>query len=207
MADPGELLSALPAGLAALGFGYLAGSIPFGLIITRLAGMEDIRAIGSGNIGATNVLRTGRRELAAATLVCDALKGTLAVLATRHFGSPELAIVAGFGAFIGHLFPVWLNFRGGKGVATFIGLLLAFAWPIVIGYGAVWLAVAYLTRYSSLAALLACTATPLLLWSFGHGAPAALFAVLAAVVWITHRANIARLMAGTETKIGAGGGT
>jgi glycerol-3-phosphate acyltransferase PlsY len=207
MADPGQFWSALPAGLAALGLGYLAGSIPFGLIITRLAGMEDIRAIGSGNIGATNVLRTGRRELAAATLVCDALKGTLAVLATRHFGSPELAIVAGFGAFIGHLFPVWLNFRGGKGVATFIGLLLAFAWPIVIGYGAVWLAVAYLTRYSSLAALLACTATPLLLWSFGHGAPAALFAVLAAVVWITHRANIARLMAGTETKIGAGGGT
>jgi acyl phosphate:glycerol-3-phosphate acyltransferase len=207
MADPGELLSALPAGLAALGFGYLAGSIPFGLIITRLAGMEDIRAIGSGNIGATNVLRTGRKELAAATLVCDALKGTLAVLATRYFGSPELAIVAGFGAFIGHLFPVWLKFRGGKGVATFIGLLLAFAWPVVIGYGAVWLAVAYLTRYSSLAGLLACAATPLLLWSFGHGAPAALFAVLAVVVWITHRANIARLMAGTETKIGAGRGT
>jgi acyl phosphate:glycerol-3-phosphate acyltransferase len=204
MADPGELLSALPAGLAALGFGYLAGSIPFGLIITRLAGMEDIRAIGSGNIGATNVLRTGRKELAAATLVCDALKGTLAVLATRYFGSPELAIVAGFGAFIGHLFPVWLKFRGGKGVATFIGLLLAFAWPVVIGYGAVWLAVAYLTRYSSLAGLIACAATPLLLWSFGHGAPAALFAVLAVVVWITHRANIARLMAGTEPKIGAG---
>ena len=112
--------------------------------------------------------------------------------------------VAGFGAFMGHLFPVWLRFRGGKGVATFIGLLLAFAWPVVIGYGAVWLAVAYLTRYSSLAALLACTATPLLLWTFGYGEPAALFAVLAVVVWITHRANIARLMAGTETKIGAG---
>jgi acyl phosphate:glycerol-3-phosphate acyltransferase len=207
MADPGQFWGALPAGLAALGFGYLAGSIPFGLIITGLAGMEDIRAIGSGNIGATNVLRTGRKELAAATLVCDALKGTLAVLATRYFGSPELAIVAGFGAFIGHLFPVWLKFRGGKGVATFIGLLLAFAWPVVLGYGAVWLAVACLTRYSSLAALLACTATPLLLWSFGYGAPAALFAVLAVMVWITHRANIARLMAGTETKIGAGGGT
>jgi glycerol-3-phosphate acyltransferase PlsY len=205
MAGPGELLSALPAGLAALGFGYLAGSIPFGLIITRLAGMEDIRAIGSGNIGATNVLRTGRKELAAATLVCDALKGTLAVLATRYFGGPELAIVAGFGAFMGHLIPVWLRFRGGKGVATFIGLLLAFAWPVVISYGAVWLAVAYLTRYSSLAALIACTATPVMLWLFGYGEPAALFAVLAAVVWITHRANIARLMAGTETKIGAGG--
>jgi acyl phosphate:glycerol-3-phosphate acyltransferase len=204
MADPGEFWSALPAGLAALAFGYLAGSIPFGLIITRLAGMDDIRAIGSGNIGATNVLRTGRKELAAATLVCDALKGTLAVLATRYFGGPELAIVAGFGAFMGHLFPVWLKFRGGKGVATFIGLLLAFAWPIVLGYGAVWLVVAYLTRYSSLAGLIACAATPLLLWTFGYGAPAALFAVLAVAVWITHRANIARLMAGTEPKIGAG---
>jgi acyl phosphate:glycerol-3-phosphate acyltransferase len=203
MADPGQLWGALPAGLAALGFGYLAGSIPFGLIITRLAGMEDIRAIGSGNIGATNVLRTGRKELAAATLVCDALKGTLAVLATRWFGGPELAIVAGFGAFIGHLFPVWLKFRGGKGVATFIGLLLAFAWPVVLGYGAVWLVVAHLTRYSSLAGLLACAATPLLLWSLGYGEPAALFAVLAVVVWITHRANIARLLAGTEPKIGA----
>ncbi len=202
MADPGELLDALPAGLAALGFGYIAGSIPFGLIITHLAGMEDIRAIGSGNIGATNVLRTGRKELAAATLVCDALKGTLAVLVTRHFGGPELAILAGFGALMGHLFPVWLRFRGGKGVATFIGVLLAFAWPVVLGYAAVWLAVAYLTRYSSLAALAACTATPLLLWVFGYGESAALFVVLAVVVWITHRANIARLVAGTETKIG-----
>jgi glycerol-3-phosphate acyltransferase PlsY len=200
---PGELLGALPAGAAALGFGYLAGSIPFGLLITRLAGMEDIRAIGSGNIGATNVLRTGRKELAAATLVCDALKGTLAVLAARYFGGPELAIVAGLGAFLGHLFPVWLGFCGGKGVATFIGLVLAFAWPAVLGFGAVWLAVAYLTRYSSLAALMACAATPLLLWGFGDGAPAALFAVLAAAIWITHRANIARLMAGTEPKIGA----
>jgi glycerol-3-phosphate acyltransferase PlsY len=203
MADPGELWSALPAGLAALGFGYLAGSIPFGLIITRLAGIGDIRSIGSGNIGATNVLRTGRRELAAATLVCDALKGTFAVLATRYVGGPELALVAGFGAFIGHLFPVWLKFRGGKGVATFIGVLLAFAWPIVIGYGAVWLAVAWLTRYSSLAALAACTATPLLLWWFGYPEPAELFALLAVIVWISHRANIARLIAGTETKIGA----
>ena len=204
MTDSAPLWGALPAGLAALGFGYLAGSIPFGLIITRLAGMEDIRAIGSGNIGATNVLRTGRKELAAATLLCDALKGTLAVLVTRYLGGPELAIVAGFGAFIGHLFPVWLKFRGGKGVATFIGLLLAFAWPVVAGYGVVWLAVAYLTRYSSLAGLIACAATPLLLWTFGYGAPAALFAVLAVVVCITHRANIARLMAGTEPKIGAG---
>jgi glycerol-3-phosphate acyltransferase PlsY len=206
MADAGELWSALLAGVAAFGFGYLAGSIPFGLVITRLAGMEDIRGIGSGNIGATNVLRTGRKELAAATLVCDALKGTLAVLATRYVTGAELALVAGFGAFLGHLFPVWLRFRGGKGVATFIGLLLAFAWPIVIGYGAVWLAVAYLTRYSSLAALAACTATPLLLWLFGYPEPAELFALLAIIVWISHRANIARLIAGTETKIGAATG-
>jgi len=202
MVDPGELWSTLPV-IAAFGFGYLAGSIPFGLLITRLAGMEDIRGIGSGNIGATNVLRTGRKELAAATLVCDALKGTLAVLATRYVAGPELALVAGFGAFIGHLFPVWLRFRGGKGVATFIGLLLAFAWPIVIGYGAVWLATAYLTRYSSVAALAACTATPLLLWLFGYPEPAELFALLAIIVWISHRTNIARLIAGTETKIGA----
>ncbi len=206
MADAGELWSALPAGLAALGFGYLAGSIPFGLIITRLAGMGDIRDIGSGNIGATNVLRTGRRELAAATLVCDALKGTLAVLAARAAGGAELAIIAGFGAFLGHLFPVWLGFRGGKGVATFIGILLGLAWPVVAGFGAVWLTVAYLTRYSSLAALIACAATPLLLWAFGYRAPAELFVLLAVLIWVTHRGNIARLMAGTETKIGARAG-
>src|SRR5258707_9149850 len=196
MADPGQFWGALPAGLAAVGFGYLAGSIPFGLLITRLAGMEDIRAIGSGNIGATNVLRTGHKGLAAATLACDALKGTLAVLVTRYFGGPDLAIVAGFGAFIGHLFPVWLKFRGGKGVATFIGLLLAFAWPVVIAYGAVWLVVATLTRYSSLAALLACTATPLLLGYFGFGEAAALFALLAGAVWVPLRATLAPAIAG-----------
>jgi acyl phosphate:glycerol-3-phosphate acyltransferase len=203
MADPGELWSALPAGLAALGFGYLAGSIPFGLVITRLAGMGDIRGIGSGNIGATNVLRTGRRELAAATLVCDALKGTFAVLIARALGGPALAIIAGFGAFVGHLFPVWLGFRGGKGVATFIGILLGLAWPVVLGFGAVWLTVAWLTRYSSLAALIACAATPLSLWIFGYRQPAELFVLLAVLVWVTHRGNIARLIAGTETKIGA----
>jgi glycerol-3-phosphate acyltransferase PlsY len=206
MADPGELWSALPAGLAALGFGYLAGSIPFGLIITRLAGMGDIRDIGSGNIGATNVLRTGRRELAAATLGCDALKGTFAVLIARALGGPELAIIAGFGAFLGHLFPVWLGFHGGKGVATYIGILLGLAWPVVLGFGAVWLTVAWLTRYSSLAALIACAATPLFLWVFGYRQPAELFVLLAVLVWVTHRGNIARLIAGTETKIGAKAG-
>jgi glycerol-3-phosphate acyltransferase PlsY len=203
MSGPGELWSALPAGLAALAFGYLAGSIPFGLVITRLAGLEDIRTIGSGNIGATNVLRTGRRELAAATLAADALKGTIAVLVARYFGGPELAIIAGFGAFLGHLFPVWLRFRGGKGVATFIGILLGLAWPVVLGFGAVWATVAWLTRYSSLAALVACAVTPLMLWLGGWHEPAELFLLLAVLIFVTHRDNIARLMAGTETKIGA----
>jgi acyl phosphate:glycerol-3-phosphate acyltransferase len=206
MADAGELWSALPTGLAALAFGYLAGSIPFGLVITRLAGLEDIRSIGSGNIGATNVLRTGRRELAAATLALDALKGTFAVLVARHFGGLELASIAGFGAFLGHLFPVWLKFRGGKGVATFIGILLGLAWPVVLGFVAVWGAVAWLTRYSSLAALAACAATPLMLWLGGWHVPAELFALLAVLIFVSHRANIARLMAGTETKIGARAG-
>jgi acyl phosphate:glycerol-3-phosphate acyltransferase len=206
MADAGELWSALPTGLAALAFGYLAGSIPFGLVITGLAGLEDIRNIGSGNIGATNVLRTGRKELAAATLVADALKGTIAVLVAGTFGGPELAIIAGFGAFLGHLFPVWLKFHGGKGVATFIGILLGLAWPVVLGFGVVWLAVAWLTRYSSLAALAASAATPVMLWLGGWHEPAELFMLLAVLIFVSHRANIARLMAGTETKIGARAG-
>src|SRR5215475_11147589 len=125
---------ALPYYTAALAFGYLLGSIPFGLVITQLAGTQDIRTIGSGNIGATNVLRTGRKELAAATLIGDALKGTIAVLATYHFFGQDLAILAGLGAFVGHLFPVWLGFKGGKGVATYIGILLAFAWPAALAY-------------------------------------------------------------------------
>src|SRR6266849_418695 len=135
MIDPGQVLTALPTWAIAFAFGYLAGAIPFGLIITRLAGTQDIRELGSGNIGATNVLRTGRKDLAAATLACDALKGTAVVLAASHFGGHDLAMVAGLGAFLGHLFPVWLKFKGGKGVATFIGLLVAFAWPIALGFG------------------------------------------------------------------------
>jgi glycerol-3-phosphate acyltransferase PlsY len=188
---------------AAFAFGYLCGSIPFGFLFTRLAGTPDIRAIGSGNIGATNVLRTGRKELAAATLACDALKGTLAVLIASHYGGDDTAVAAAFGALLGHLFPVWLGFKGGKGVATFIGLLIAFAWPAALGFCAVWLAVAAATRYSSLAALLASTATPALMWYFAGAQDAALFAVLAILLWIMHRANIARLFAGTEGKIGA----
>lgn len=206
---PDAALTALPwwAAVLALLFGYLLGSIPFGLILTRLAGTADIRAIGSRNIGATNVLRTGRRDLAAATLVCDALKGTLAVVAAAHLGGPEAAYAAGLGAFLGHLFPAWLGFRGGKGVATFIGLLIGFAWSAALGFCAVWLAVAFATRYSSLSALIASAVTPVLLWGLGQDHAALLFVALAAMLWLMHRANIARLMAGTEGKIGASAGS
>jgi glycerol-3-phosphate acyltransferase PlsY len=202
-------LSLLPAYVVALLFGYLCGSIPFGLILTRLAGTPDIRAIGSGNIGATNVLRTGRKGLAAATLIGDALKGTVAVLAVYwyygpefHYFGRELAIPAALGAFLGHLFPVWLRFKGGKGVATFIGILLALAWPVGIAFCLVWLAVAALTRYSSLAALVASAATPPALWLLGYGPEAGLFALLTVMLWIMHRANVSRLVNGTEGKIG-----
>ena len=162
----------------------------------------DIRSIGSGNIGATNVLRTGKKGLAAATLIGDALKGTLAVLIIEHFGGRELALVAAAGAFLGHLFPVWLGFKGGKGVATYIGLLLGLAWPIAIAFCLIWLAVAALTRYSSLAALVAAAAAPVLLLGLGLPAEAALFGLLTLLTWIMHRANIGRLVQGTESKIG-----
>jgi glycerol-3-phosphate acyltransferase PlsY len=198
-----------PAYAVALLFGYLCGSIPFGLILTRLAGAGDVRAIGSGNIGATNVLRTGRKGLAAATLIGDALKGTLAVLLVyayygneyRYFAD-ELALPAAAGAFLGHLFPVWLGFKGGKGVATYIGLLLALAWPVAIAFALIWIAIAALTRYSSLAALVASAASPFAVWLMGDRPVAVLFALLTVLLWITHRANIARLVNGTESKIG-----
>ena len=201
--------SLLPAYAAALSFGYFCGSIPFGFILTRLAGTADIRSIGSGNIGATNVLRTGHKGLAGATLIGDALKGTAAVLVVytyygrdyAYFGH-ELALPTALGAFLGHLFPVWLGFRGGKGVATYIGLLLALAWPVAIGFCLVWLAVAALTRYSSLAALIASAATPFALWGLGGRAEGALFALLTVLLWVMHRGNIARLIKGTEGKIG-----
>jgi acyl phosphate:glycerol-3-phosphate acyltransferase len=195
---------ALPYYAAALAFGYLLGSIPFGLILTRLAGTADLRSIGSGNIGATNVLRTGRKGLAAATLLCDMLKGTAAVLVAHHFYGPDLAVLAGIGAFFGHLFPVWLKFKGGKGVATYIGVLLALAWPAALGFGAIWLLVAAFTRYSSLAALVASAATPLILWLNKDLQEAQVFFILTVMIFITHRANIARLIRGTEGKIGRG---
>ncbi|MGH6767551.1 MAG: glycerol-3-phosphate 1-O-acyltransferase PlsY [Xanthobacteraceae bacterium] len=187
---------------AAFAFGYLLGSIPFGVLLTRLAGTQDIRTLGSGNIGATNVLRTGRRGLAAATLLGDMFKGTLAVVIVLAFAGRELAVIAALGAFIGHLFPVWLKFKGGKGVATFIGILLALAWPAALAFGLVWLAVAALTRYSSLAALVASAATPIVLWAMNANLEAQLFLVLSAVLWFRHRENIARLIDGSEGKIG-----
>jgi glycerol-3-phosphate acyltransferase PlsY len=203
MLDTAPVLTALPWWAAAFILGYLAGSLPFGLLLTRLAGTHDLREIGSGNIGATNVLRTGRKDLAAATLVCDALKGTLAVLAASHLAGPDAAIAAGLGAFLGHLFPAWLGFKGGKGVATFIGLLIAFAWPVALGFCAIWLVIAFATRYSSLSALVASALTPAMLWAFGEPREALLFAALAVMLWAMHRANIGRLMTGTEGKIGA----
>jgi acyl phosphate:glycerol-3-phosphate acyltransferase len=184
-------------------FGYLCGSIPFGIVLTRLTGAPDLRAIGSGNIGATNVLRTGRKGLAAATLAGDMLKGTAAVLIAGHFFNHDSAIAAAIGAFLGHLFPVWLNFRGGKGVATYIGVLLGLAWPGAILFCVVWLVIAALTRYSSLAALAASAATPAFLWWRGDVTDAVVFLLLSVLLWITHRANIARLISGTEGKIGA----
>jgi glycerol-3-phosphate acyltransferase PlsY len=193
---------ALPYYAAAFCFGYLLGSIPFGLLITRLAGTQDLRSIGSGNIGATNVLRTGRRGLAALTLVCDALKGTAAVLIAFHFGGQDLAVLAALGAFLGHLFPVWLKFDGGKGVATYIGLLIAFTWQAALAFGVVWLVIAALTRYSSLAGLLASVASVLFLWWDGYLQEAQLFALLTVLIWAKHHHNIARLVAGSESKIG-----
>jgi glycerol-3-phosphate acyltransferase PlsY len=194
---------ALPYYAGAFLFGYLLGSIPFGLILTRLAGTQDIRTIGSGNIGATNVLRTGRKGLAAATLLGDALKGAVAVWIATWLGGPDLGLLAALGAFLGHLFPVWLKFKGGKGVATYIGLLLAIAWPAAIFFCLTWIVVAVLTRYSSLAALVASALTPAFLW-YGHDLrEAELFAVLSVLLWIMHRGNIARLLSGHEGKIGS----
>lgn len=188
----------------ALVFGYLLGSIPFGLLITRAAGLGDVRNIGSGNIGATNVLRTGNKGLAAATLLLDALKGTAAALIAGHF-SPDFGLLAGFAAFLGHLFPVWLGFKGGKGVATYLGVLLGLAWQGMLIFAVVWLAIAFLFRYSSLAALTAAVIVPIALYFISTPQIAGLFAVMSLIVIAKHHANISRLLAGTEGKIGAKG--
>jgi acyl phosphate:glycerol-3-phosphate acyltransferase len=182
--------------------GYLFGSIPFGLILTKLAGTQDLRSIGSGNIGATNVLRTGRKGLAAATLLLDALKGTAAVIIARYYGGPDAAMLAALGAFLGHLFPVWLKFKGGKGVAVYIGVLIGLFWQAAVVFCVLWIATAATTRYSSLSALVASFVTPIFLWWFGHPEFASLFAVLTLLLFYMHRENIRRLQAGTEGRIG-----
>ena len=204
MPDPISWQIALPYLLAALAFGYLLGSIPFGLLLTRAAGLGDVRKIGSGNIGATNVLRTGNKKLAALTLLLDALKGTAAVLIAGLFG-PDQALVAGLGAFLGHLFPVWLGFKGGKGVATYLGVLVAVAWQGALVFAVTWLALAFLTRYSSLAALVAAVAVPVALYLLGFVQAAELFVLMSLIVFVKHRANIGRLLSGTESRIGAKG--
>jgi glycerol-3-phosphate acyltransferase PlsY len=183
-------------------FGYVCGAIPFGLILTRLAGTQDLRTIGSGNIGATNVLRTGRKDLAALTLLFDLLKGTAAVLAVAYFAPGTPVLAAALGAFLGHLFPAWLKFRGGKGVATFLGCLLGVAWQAALAFGIVWLAVAYLTRTSSAAALAASALTPIVLLIIGRSGAVLMFGLMAILLWAKHRANISRLAAGTEPRIG-----
>jgi acyl phosphate:glycerol-3-phosphate acyltransferase len=200
MSDEANLLYML----AALVFGYLLGSIPFGLIFTRMAGLGDVRKIGSGNIGATNVLRTGRKGIAAATLLGDMLKGTAAVAIAALWG-PQFAIVAGLGAFFGHLFPVWLGFKGGKGVATFIGVLIGLKLLAALAFVAIWLGLAFLTRYSSLSALIASAATPIVLWLLDEPKMAGVTVILVALLWWKHSENIKRLLAGTEGRIGQKG--
>ena len=198
------VFAAAPVALILTAIGaYLAGSVPFGIIVTRLLGLGDLRAIGSGNIGATNVLRTGNRAAAAATLILDAGKGAAAVLVARAAVGEDAAQIAALAAFLGHLYPVWLGFRGGKGVATFLGTLLALAWPVGLAACATWAATAALSRYSSLSALVAAALAPLWLIVAGRGQMLALVVILGALVIRRHAANIARLRAGTEPRIGA----
>jgi acyl phosphate:glycerol-3-phosphate acyltransferase len=178
--------------------GYFCGSIPFGLILTRLAGLGDIRSVGSGNIGATNVLRTGNKSIAALTLLFDALKGFLPVFIAHR---PELMIAAAVGALAGHLLPVWLKFNGGKGVATLVGITFGFAWQLGLVFAFIWLAIAFLSRFSSLAALLASAASPFFALFMGHGNYALPLGAFAVIIWYRHRENIARLIKGTESKI------
>ncbi len=195
-----------PGDLVALVFGYVLGSIPFGLLLTRMAGAGDLRKIGSGNIGATNVLRTGRRDLAAATLILDALKGTIAVVIALLWFGPSAGVAAAAGAFFGHLYPIWLGFKGGKGVATFLGCLIGLSWPAALVFAAVWLGLVAATRYSSAGALAASAVSPLAVFYFNGAMAGTVFVLLAALLWLRHSANIARLLQGSEGKIGAKGG-
>jgi len=200
--DPVSWSYSWPYIAVALACGYLLGSVPFGLLLTRFAGLGDIRGIGSGNIGATNVLRTGRKSLAAATLLLDAGKGALTVMLGDLYG-PDIAIVAGLGAMLGHLFPVWLRFHGGRGVATALGVILALSWQAGLAALMVWIAVAALFRYSSLAALVAAAAAPVIAWFIATQQLAEFFALIAVLVWMRHAGNIRRLIRGEESRIGA----
>lgn len=190
-----------PDALALL-LGYFLGSIPFGVLLTKWAGGPDLRSIGSGNIGATNVLRTGRKDLAAATLMLDALKGTVAVLIGGWLAPEQGDLIAGFAAFIGHILPVWLNFKGGKGVATYLGALFGLHWPTGIIFCVVWLVVAAIWRYSSMSALVASLVAPVALLGFGRQGAALVVGVMSAILWLKHRENISRLASGAESRIG-----
>ena len=201
MPDPISWSFALPYLAAALAFGYLVGSIPFGPLLARLAGLGDLRGIGSGNIGATNMLRTGRKDLAALTLLADISKGAAAVWAAGLYG-PDPALVTGFGAVLGHIFPVWLKFRGGKGVATYLGVLLGLYWPGALAFAGIWLYCALFARISSFAGLTASLATPFILLFAGEIQVAELFAALTVLIWARHHANIRRLVTGGEPRIG-----
>ncbi len=196
------MITLVASGWVWLVAGYILGSIPFGLVLTRLAGLGDIRAIGSGNIGTTNVLRTGHKGLAAATLILDAGKGAAAVLLARHFALVDAAPLAAIGAFLGHLFPIWLGFRGGKGVATMLGIALAYCWPAGLVFAAVWIGAALITRYSSVGGMGAAMATPLAAGFFGDLGGALLFLGMTVLILWKHRDNIRRLLDGSETRIG-----
>lgn len=203
MPDPISWSLSGPYLLAGFLAGYLLGSIPFGIVLTRLFGHGDLRQIGSGNIGATNVLRTGRKDLAAATLVLDAGKGAVAVLIAGWLYGPDIALMAAYGSILGHLFPVWLKFRGGKGVATTLGVHIAIAWPMGLACCAVWLATAGATRFSSLSALISMASAPVWAWYLVHDVQLAQFAaIVAVIVWLKHHDNIRRLIKGEESKIG-----
>jgi len=197
-------ITALAAIVAAV-LGYLSGSVPFGLILTKMAGLGDVRSIGSGNIGATNVLRTGNKGLAAATLLLDALKGTVPALLGYHFLGVEGGVIAGLAAFLGHIFPVWLGFKGGKGVATYIGVMFGLDWRMGLLFLAVWIATALVTRYSSLSALVATVAIPVVVFFTGDVKIAALAAIMTVIAWIKHQENINRLVSGRESRIGSKG--
>ncbi len=200
-----EITTSLPLlGLTTI-VAYLLGSVPFGIVMARLFGLGDLRKIGSGNIGATNVLRTGNKLAAFLTLVLDAGKGGIAVVIARALFGPDAAQLAGFAAFLGHCFPIYLGFKGGKGVATWLGTLLGLAWPVFLAAGATWLAIAALFRMSSLAALVAALLTPLWAWALGYPDMVVLLIALAVLIYVRHHANIARILAGTETKIGKKG--